>query len=72
MKLARHLAMLTALLLVCTCTYTVTAQGGCNALSSSNGLVNGQDKTGNIPNVRAFIEGTVFYFVINYKYLLFA
>ena len=60
MKLAEHLAMLSALLLVCTCTYTVTAQDGCNALSSSNGLVPGTGKTGDFPNIRADPGGILF------------
>ena len=58
MKLAEHLAMLSALLLVCTCTYTVTAQGGCNTLSSTNGLINGAGKTGVFPNIQAGPGGT--------------
>ena len=62
MKLAEHLAMLSALLLVCTCTYTVTAKDGCNTLSSSNGLTNGTGKTGDIPNIKADPGGAVFIF----------
>ena len=64
MKLAEHLAMLSALLLVCTCAYTVTAQpGGCNTLSTFKGLINGTDKIGIIPYIRAdHPGGTVFIF----------
>ena len=50
---------LSAFLFVCTCTYTVTAQGGCNTLSSTNGLIPGTDKTGLFPNLDATPGGTV-------------
>ena len=53
-------AILIAILLVCTaCTYTVTAQGGCNTLPTSNGLIAGNNKDGVIPYVRASPGGTV-------------
>ena len=60
-KIPCCLAMeLTVFLLVCTLTYTVTAQqGGCNSLSTKNGLINGTGKTGVIPNVQAPSGGTI-------------
>ena len=55
MKLFCSQAILIAILLVCTaCTYTVTAaQGGCNTLPTSNGLIGGRNKAGVIPILRA-------------------
>ena len=57
--------VLTVFLLVCMFTYTVTAQqGGCNSLSTTNGLINGTGKTGVIPNVQAPSGGTIIILVI--------
>ena len=58
MKLTRYLAMLSALLLVCTCTYTVTAQGCTAPLALIN--QNGVGRTDGIPNIQAVPGGTVF------------
>ena len=69
MKLSCRLAMLSAFLLVCTCTYIVAAQtpapvesdpgGGCNLIGpTTNGLIAGVNKTGVIPNVSATYGGT--------------
>ena len=70
MKLSCRLAMLSAFLLVCTCTYIVTAQpttapvgsdpgGGCNLIGpTTDGLITGVGKTGVIPNVSATSGGT--------------
>ena len=61
MKLFYHLAIatLSAFLLVCTCTYSVTAQGGCTP-SPPNSLSNGAAKhTDNTPVVSANPGGTV-------------
>ena len=64
MKLAEHLAKLRALLLVCTCTYTVTGTqpDDCTTLSTFKGLKNGTGKTGSFPNIQADPGGTVFIF----------
>ena len=59
-------AMLSAFLLVCTCTYIVTAQtpgsdpgGGCNLIGpTTSSLITGVGKTGVIPNVQATSGGT--------------
>ena len=58
--------MLSAILLVCMCTYIVTAQtpgsdpgGGCNLIGpTTDGLITGVNKTGVIPNVEATSGGT--------------
>ena len=57
----RSQAILIAILLVCTaCTYTVTAaQGGCDNLPTPSGLINGSNKDGVIPVVRASSGGTI-------------
>ena len=53
-------AILIAILLVCTaCTYTVTAQDGCNTLYTSNGLIAGSNKNGIIPYVQVPPGGTL-------------
>ena len=53
-----------AFLLVCTGTHTVTAQqGGCNNLSTTNGLITGSNN-GVIPNNRAFLSSKNTPFII--------
>ena len=53
---------------MCTFTYTVTAQqGGCNNLSTTNGLITGTGKTGVIPNIYAPSGGTIILVILEFN-----
>ena len=59
-----------ALLLVCTCTHTPAQQGGCNNLSTTNGLITGSNKNGVIPIIRAPTGGKYTLFIIKSTFVV--
>ena len=59
-----------ALLLVCTCTHTPAQQGGCNNLSTTNGLITGRNRNGVIPIIRAPPRGKYTIFIIKLTFVV--